>query len=73
MDKQEAMPYKLLFSRKGTNFFSIDFNISQSLLMMRKIMVIPLFIGEWTSLFAAIRRFLYYILALSIYCSQISW
>ena len=41
MDKLEAIPHKLLFSRKWTNhtnlIFSIDFNISQSLLMMRKL------------------------------------
>ena len=30
MDKQEAMPHKLLFSRKEINFFSIDFNITKS-------------------------------------------
>ena len=34
MDKQEAIPHKLLLSRKGTNhtnqIFSIDFNITKS-------------------------------------------
>ena len=46
MDKEEAigLMHKLLFSRKGANhmnlIFSIDFNTSQSLLMMTKIMVL---------------------------------
>ena len=47
MDKQEAIPHKYSSQEKGqtTRIRSsqIDF-ISQNLLMMRKIMVIPLFI-----------------------------
>ena len=76
MDKQEANSHKLLFSKQDKSHKLDPLNRFQyitSLLMMRKIMVIPLFMGEWISLFAATRRFSYYILDLSTNCPQISW
>ena len=46
MNKQEAIPHKLVVSRKGTchmnQIFSIDFNISQCILRRRSIKMIPL-------------------------------
>ena len=52
-------PYHINYSsqeKEQTPQIRIDFNITKSTHDEKKIMVIPLFTGEWISLFAAIRH-----------------
>ena len=66
MDKQEAIPNKLLFSRKGTNHtnkvFSIDFNITKSTQYEKNYGNSTVYRWMNKSVWAAIRCFLYSIL-----------